>query len=124
MNIRKPIKRKKLCVGDVEHNELCKQLIDASKYISRTSQNKIFHSIERYCSKMDFQWIHMLLTKTEISKLCALIKSKTEATLLKRTNSLIMYEQRSPYALILNSHKVIIIENISKILSQEFKTER
>lgn len=112
MKITTPISGKKLCVGDVEHNEFCQLLIKAcpKKY-----QKAVFSIIEKECERLDFRWIHMLFSKTEFKKLCALLNSKSEATFNKRIKSFEDYLMRSAFNIILNGDKLKLIQEIRKI---------
>ena len=112
MEITNPISGKKLCVGDVEHNEFCRLLKEAcpKKY-----QKEVFFIIEKECERLDFRWIHMLFSKTEFKKLCALLNSKTETTFNKRIKSFEDYLMRSAFNIILNGDKLKIIQEIGKI---------
>lgn len=111
MEIANPISGKKLCVGDIEHNEFCKLLKEAcpKKY-----QKKVFFIIEKECERLDFRWIHMLFSKTEVKKLCALLNSKSETTFNKRIKSFEDYLMRSAFNIILNGDKLKIIQEIGK----------
>lgn len=111
MKITNPISGKRLCVGDIEHNEFCQLLIDACP---KNYQKEVFSLIEKECERLDFRWIHMLFSKTEFKKLCALLNSKTETTFNKRIGSFENYLMRSAFNIILNGDKLKIIQEIRK----------
>lgn len=113
MKIIVPITGPKRCIGDVNHNFLCEMLIEACpKEISR----KVFSIIEAECDKREFRWIQNLFSKTEIIKICALLKSKTLKTLSKREQNLYEYFTRSHFQTILNKEKITILRATAQLL--------
>ncbi len=113
MNITTPITGPNRCIGDVNHNYLCGLLIAACpKEIS----SKVFSLIEAECDKRKFRWIQDLFSKTEINKLCALLKSKSVKTLLKRELNLLNYFTRNPFQAILNKEKIAILRTTTQLL--------
>lgn len=113
MNIAIPITGPNRCIGDVNHNYLCGLIITACpKEIS----GKVFSLIETECDKREFRWIQNLFSKTEINKLCTLLKSKSIKTLLKRELNLLNYFTRNPFQTILNKEKIAILRTTTQLL--------
>ena len=115
--IKVPIQGERLCVGDHKHNVLCKMLIDACP---KEIANNVFKLIEDECTKLDFRWIHFWLSKTEITKICSLLKSKSPKILAKRRDSLVSYLERNPYQRILNQEKIQLIYKIVNFIAINF----
>ena len=110
------------CIGDCMHEELCDLLIKSTEGLTKQARENIFTHIE--IAGEGCRWIHWLFGKTEMKKLCAMIKSKTLKTLVKKYNALVAYEKRTPYTQLFNKRKVDVIWNIVQcIATTKFKTE-
>ena len=113
---------KNRCIGDCTHEELCDLLIQSTEGLTRQARENIFTHIE--IAGEGCRWIHWLFGKTEMKKLCAMIKSKTLKTLVKKYNALVAYEKRTPYTQFFNRKKIDVIWNIVQcIATTKFKSE-